>query len=125
MDTVSTTLKAFGESLKLENLTFNEHQVANFDIETMGNLYLESVDEGREALIYLVREVGFASQGVYQKALSLSHVAERNPFVVYVALRGEKDLIFAIRLTAEECDIPHLEQALTHLRQLHDRMMNT
>ncbi len=124
MDNIQQTLTDFGKTLEVDGLAFNENQVVHFNIETVGDLYIQANPEAEEILIYLLKEIPFASKDVYQKALSLGHYQEKNPYPVYVALLGEKGLIFAISLTSSQCDLPSLQTAIEHLTKLHERIAN-
>jgi type III secretion system chaperone SycN len=121
MSNVEATLREFGQSMGIDEVAFNEHGVAHFSIDQIGELYFETCPNGK-CVVYVVREHGHLERGQLVKALELCHLEERNPMPVNVALRGEHEIYFGFRLAEEDFIIPNIEEGIAMLNTLHDRI---
>lgn len=121
MSNVEATLREFGQSMNIEEVAFNEHGVAHFTIDQIGELYVETCPSGKY-IVYIVREHGHLDRDQLVKALELCHLEERNPMPVNAALRGENEICFGFRLAEEDFIIPNIEEGIAMLNALHDRI---
>ncbi|PTY03409.1 hypothetical protein DB346_05875 [Verrucomicrobia bacterium LW23] len=118
MTNANQTLTEFGRSIGIPTLSFT-NGVASLSIDAVGTLYLEEEPDG--VLLYISRELSFATVPKYRKALALCHYRERLPLQVNAGLRGERELTFSTRLEEAAFTVPQLELAVDVLRGLHDR----
>lgn len=115
-------IEEFGRSTGMPGLQANAQDVVSLGVTGVGDLYIESVEE--DAVVYLIRDLPYPTEGIYRAALKFCHPAERLPFPAHAGLRGENRLGFFIRLKPEDQTLPRLEQAIDQLRQLQDRLAN-
>jgi type III secretion system chaperone SycN len=120
MSWLDDTLRQFGQSIGIDNLGFNARGVCCLSLQERGDLYIEKRDE--EVFIYLARKVLYPDEGVFKKALSLSHFRNSWPLPVVAGLRGEDHLIFLTRVGSTECSLPVLEQAIRLVTNLHKQV---
>ncbi|CAM2065495.1 CesT family type III secretion system chaperone [Sulfidibacter corallicola] len=119
MTWVEDTLRTFGESIQLGELTFNDQGVVCLEIEKMGTLYLEQAPG--TVLVYLSREMPPYESGYPAKALAACHFREALPIAVTAAMRGDNHLVFVAQIPEVEFSPPTLDRTLEILAQLHDK----
>lgn len=117
MSWVEQTVAEFGRGLGIDGLRFNEQGVVTLATERMGTLFIERAEQA--VLVYLVQPLDRASGEAYARALDACHWRHNHPFVVSAGLRQETGLLFAVRLTESEFDLPTLERAISLLDELH------
>ncbi len=120
MSTIEQVIAHFGESLGITGLTLPEQGTLNLQIERIGNIYLERGKE--EILLYMTRELSQFSEKILQQALVLCHIDQGHPYHVQIALQDKNTLVFLVRLAEHEVILPVIEQVISLLRELHDKI---
>lgn len=120
MNVFSETLREFARRLGLPPAAAPTGDVAEFDIERLGRLQLEEA-EGR-ALVTLARPFAANRQHGATAALQIAHWRENHPWPLTAGLVGDEWLTLTLAIPLEHFDIPVLEQTLTRLGRLHDRV---
>lgn len=119
---INKTIDNFGKKMGFETLTFNEHKVIHLELETIGDLYLE--DTVSHLLIYLIKKIENPSLKLYQKALTLCHYRQKNPYPTYTGLYEEDKLAFLFKIPYEEISESNLEKSIFLLNNLHEQIAN-
>lgn len=119
---INKTITDFGKKMGFENLAFNEQHVIHLELETIGDLYLEEASP--HLLIYLIKKIENPSLKVYQKALTLCHYKQKNPYPTYTGLYEEDKLAFLIKMPYEEISESNLEKSILFLNKLHEQIVN-
>ena len=122
MSWIDDALADYGRSIGLEPLTFNERGVLCLVFELSGTLFVERLDQG--VLVYLCRELQRPNSAIYARSLDLCHWQRNHPYPVNAALRQDRLLVFAVRLSEEQVSVPTLEQVIQLLGQLHDQIQD-
>lgn len=117
MDWVDETVAAFGQSMGLQHLAFNDHGVVSLTIEGTGVLNLERRDE--TVLLYLARSFDALASGRARRALALAHHREGHPFPLTAGLKGTDALVFLLRIPERAFSLDTLHGGLRHLERLH------
>jgi len=117
MDWIDDTVQEFGHTLGMDELAFDERGLVQLNFETMGALGMEREPDG--VLVYLRRELPHPTADNFRRALTACHHAQNPPFDVQPALQADGKLLFALRIAAEEFQLPTLERALAYLDLLH------
>lgn len=73
-------------------------------------------------LIYLTKQIENLSLNVYQKALTLCHYKQKNPYPTYTGLYEDDKLSFLIRIPYEEISESNLEKAVLFLIKLQEQI---
>ena len=120
MNWVEDTIRDFGRGMGVENLSFNNEGFLCLDIETLGSLFIERIEEA--VIVYLAREIPQHVTGILGKALALCHYREGLPFAVNAAFREENLLIFSVRLSENEVSLPVLERAVDLIMEQHRKV---
>lgn len=118
MTSVHAAIEAFGNSLGIQRLAFNEAGVVRLAFETSGTLSIERV-EG-EVLVFLARRVEPVPDGILERALDLCHFRHGERLRPKVGLGREEELVFWVRASEVTVDVVSIEEALTLLLELHD-----
>jgi type III secretion system chaperone SycN len=118
MTSVAAAIEAFGNSLGLPRLAFNEAGVVRLSFETSGTLSIERIDG--EVLVFLARHVGPAHGDILERALDLCHFRHAERLRPKVGLGREDELVFWVRVPEVAVDVVSIEEALTLLLELHD-----
>jgi type III secretion system chaperone SycN len=119
---INQTINNFGKKMGFENLAFNENNIIHLELESIGDLYLEDV--ARYLLIYLIKKIENPGLKVYQKALTLCHYKQKNPYPTYTGLYEDDKLAFLIRMPHEEISESNLEKSIFFLNKLHEQITN-
>jgi type III secretion system chaperone SycN len=114
------TLRQFGQSIGVEDLSFSAQGVCCLSLQERGDLYIEKRDE--YVFIYLARKVPYANETVFKKALSLSDFRNAWPLPAVSGLQGEDNLIFLTWVKSDQCSLPVLEQAIRFVTNLHKQV---
>lgn len=118
MTSVDAAIEAFGNSLGIPRLAFNEAGVLRLAFETSGKLSIERV-EG-EVLVFLARHVEPARGDILERALDLCHFRHAERLRPKVGLGRDEELVFWVRISEVTVDVVSIEEALTLLLELHD-----
>lgn len=119
---INTTISSFGKKLGFDDLSFNEDKVIHLEIETLGDLFIE--DATPYLLVYLIKEIQDPSLKVYQKALTLCHYKQKNPYATHVALQDDNQIVFLVQMPHEEISESNLEKSILFLYKLHEQLAN-
>jgi type III secretion system chaperone SycN len=117
---VEQTVEAFGRTLAIECLSFDEHGVLQLAIEGCGVFVLEHTADS--VLAYLVRHTSNADRTAYRRALQLCHHSETDLSWLQAALLKDGRLAFATRIPHNEFHLASLESAMTTLTNLHNAL---
>jgi type III secretion system chaperone SycN len=119
MSLSSAVLAEFGQSLGLPDLQWPASGVLALDFDARGALFLE--DRGDDLLVYLVRSITQPDRilTLLKTALQHCHYRQGLPYAVQPALRGDTDLVFAVRLPSRDVTLPELERVMDTLTTLH------
>ena len=120
---IEETVSAFGRSMGLDGLTFNDRGVICLEIEDTGLLYIERPERDGDIVVYLARKMPPGPAGWAKKALSLPHHKNMMPRKVCCGLKGSDVLVFLTRIRPREFVQSELEQAVALLTRLHDEVM--
>ncbi len=120
MDWVEDTVNSFGRNMGIENLAFNENNLVCLDIEKMGTLYIEVLEE--KVLVYLSREIPLHQEIDLKKAMALCHYNEKHPVVVNPCMKDDRQMIFLASIPAADFALPLLENTVNHLDKLHNSL---
>lgn len=108
--------------MEFDDLSFNEDHIIHLELETIGDLFIE--DTPPYLLIYLTKELENPSLKIYQKALTLCHYRQKNPYPTYTGLYEDNKLSFLIRIPNSEISESNLEKAVLFLNKLHEQIAN-
>lgn len=117
---MESTVVAFGQSIGIDNLRPDANNLVSLQFEQRGNFCLEGVDD--TLLVYLIRPVASYQTDIYREALRLCHYRQGHPLAVQAGLRGEEALVFLVRLSEAQCNLPNLERAMDLLTGLHQQV---
>lgn len=112
----------FGKKMGFDDLTFNENNTIHLELETIGDLYIE--DNPPFLLMYLIKKIENPSLKVYQKALTLCHYKQKNPYATFTGLYLEDQLAFLIKIPYESVSESELEKNILFLNNLHEQITN-
>lgn len=119
---INKTIHNFGTKMGFEDLAFNENNVIHLELESIGDLYLE--DAAPYLLIYLIKKIENPSLKLYQRALTLCHYKQKNPYPTSTGLYEEDKLAFLIRIPYDEISESNLEKGILFLNKLHEQIAN-
>ena len=119
---INTTISEFGKILKFDNLSFNEDHIIHLELKSIGDLFIE--DSPPYLLMYLSTQCENLSSKTYQKALTLCHYKQKNPYPTYTGLYEDNKLSFLIRIPYEEISESNLEKAVLFLIKLQNQITN-
>lgn len=120
MNWIHDVLRDFGRSMGIAGLGFDGNTVAGLAFERRGALFVERVDNA--VLVYLARQTLSHDSTWPERALRLTHYREGHPLPIQVGLSGDDTLVFLARLEERAFSLPALEQTVTLLTELHDRI---
>jgi type III secretion system chaperone SycN len=118
MTSVDAAIEAFGNSLGIPRLAFNEAGVLRLAFETSGKLSIERVEGA--VLVFLARHVEPAQGDILERALDLCHFRHAERLRPKVGLGRDEELVFWVRISEVTVDVVSIEEALTLLLELHD-----
>lgn len=117
---INKTISEFGKKMEFDDLSFNEDHIIHLQLETIGDLFLE--DTPPYLLVYLTKQIDNLTSKEYQKALTLCHYKQKNPFPTYTGLYEDNSLSFLVRIPYEEISESNLEKAISFLNKLHEQI---
>ena len=120
---VTQTLHEFGRMLGIDELAFDEQGTVQLAFEQLGVLELECA--GDSTLVCLKRSLRHPDAQTYRRALEICHYDETDFDWLQAALIGEGQLALATRIPHENFQLSNLEQIVTTLGDLHDRLTET
>lgn len=122
MTVTANTLRDFGQTLGLTDLSLSHEGVIVLDMQDRGTLYME---QGKgEMLVYMVREIPPFEEHIFTNALRLCHPDRGHTLTVQAGLRGDDQLVFLVRMPDERFILPEIDRALNLLCDLHDRAVS-
>lgn len=116
---INKTINDFGKKMELDELSFNENNLIHLELDTVGDLFIE--DAQPFLLMYLIKPLERPSLKTYQKALTLCHYKQKNPYPTHTGLLEDNKLAFLIRMPYEEISESNLEKAILFLNNLHEQ----
>lgn len=119
---INKTISEFGKKMEFNDLSFNEDHIIHLELDTIGDLFIE--DTPPYLLVYLIKKLENPSLKIYQKALTLCHYRQKNPYPTYTGLYEDDSLSFLIRIPYEEISESNLEKAILFLNKLHEQITN-
>lgn len=119
-DWIDETVAAFGRSIGIQGLDFDNNGVICLEIERMGVLFMESRDDG--VLVYLARQMSGEANGWEEKALKLCHYKNGWPRQVYCGLTDDDRLVLLTRIPGREFVQAELEGTIALLSKIHDQV---
>lgn len=119
---INSTIDSFGKKMGFDDLGFNENNIIHLELESVGDLYLE--DNAPFLLMYLIKKIENPSLKVYQKALTLCHYKQKNPYPIYTGLYEENQLVFLVRIPYEQISESELEKNILFLNNLQEQITN-
>lgn len=119
---IQKTINDFGKKIGFDDLGFNENNVIHLELETIGDLYLE--DNPPFLLMYLIKKIDNLDLKVYQKALTLCHYKQKNPYSTFTGLYEDDKLVFLIKIPYPQLSESNLEKAISFLNKLHEQITN-
>ncbi|MCD0457867.1 CesT family type III secretion system chaperone [Roseiconus lacunae] len=117
---VAKTLGDFGESIGIDGLVFDPSGAVQLQIGSIGTLGFECTSSA--VLVYLSRPLHQPDEVKLERALRLSDPEQHGDRWQHAALKGDADLIIALRLEEEEFTLQSIESAIGQLGQLHDEV---
>ena len=119
---IDTELEAFGESIGIKNLHFNDKGCIKFSFEQDRTLFLEKSDE--KIYFFIIKEFSLAPLPfhLYEKALTVCKNQQSYPFTIQAIAKTDHDVGFLTSLQDNVCDQPMLNKLFEFLLQKVDSL---
>ena len=119
---IDTELKAFGESMGIKNLHFNDKGCIKFSFEQDRTLFVEKGHE--KIFFYITKEFPLAPLPfhLYERALKDCQNQQSYPFLIQAIAKTDHDVGFLTSLHDNECDQPTLNKVFDFLLQKVDKL---
>ncbi len=111
-------LREFLETLGVDSAAGAVSTSLSLDFENGSSLSLEQTAEDGLLLVLLRPLLPYQGPGAMRAALRMCHFQESLPFPVQPALRGEGDLLFALRLSRGQALLSSLRRAVDLVREM-------
>ncbi|MBP5191681.1 MAG: CesT family type III secretion system chaperone [Opitutales bacterium] len=112
---IDLELKAFGESLGLPHLQFNEQGCLKFLLEQNRAIYMEKVSDWIFFYILKTYDLSPLPYSLYEKALSMLLHHPHAQFSVQAVAKSDHDLGFFTKIHDSACDQPTLYRLWKYL----------
>ena len=112
---IDIELKAFGESIGLQNLQLNENGCLKFILEQNRTVQVEKADDEVFFFILKTFELAPLPYETYEKALALPLQHAHAPFALQAVAKTDHDIGFFTRLRENECDQPTIYKLFKYL----------
>ena len=119
---IDTELKAFGESMGMKDLHFNDKGCIKFSFEQDRTLFLEK--NGETIYFFILKEFPLAPLPfhLYEKALSDCKNQQSYPFTLQAIAKTDHDVGYLTSLQDNECDQPTLYKVFEFLLKKIDEL---
>jgi hypothetical protein len=112
---IDTELKAFGNSIGMHHLRFNEAGCLKLMLGQNRTIFLEKVEEHLFCFIVKTYELSPLPFAIYAKALALPVQYGYAPFPVQAIAKTDHDVGFFTKIPENQCDQPTLYRLLKYL----------
>ena len=119
---IDTELKAFGESMGMKDLHFNDKGCIKFSFEQDRTLFLEK--NGETIYFFILKEFSLAPLPfhLYEKALINCNHQQSYPFTLQAIAKTDHDVGYLTSLQDNECDQPTLYKVFEFLLKKIDEL---
>ena len=118
MSWIDDVLADYGRMLGFETLAFNDDGVVSLRFETLGDLFIEQIDDG--LLLYVTRTYERSELPLFINALSACHWEQNATFATNASQGRDGELIFSVVVPESDVNVPTIERAVADLGKLHD-----
>ena len=112
---IDIELKAFGESIGLQNLQLNENGCLKFILEQNRTVQVEKADNDVFFFILKTFELAPLPYETYEKALALPLQHSHAPFALQAIAKTDHDIGFITKIPDIECDQPTIYKLFKYL----------
>lgn len=118
MSWIDDVIADYGRSLGLPTLELNGTGVASLRFGSLGELFIEQLDEG--VVMYLSQAHERPEPQTFVNAMTACHWDRNPPFSTNASLNGDQNLVFSVTLRESDVDVPTLERTVDYLGKLHN-----
>jgi type III secretion system chaperone SycN len=100
----------FGNRMGFHGLRLNKSGFLRLEIDTIGDFYIEHLENRHEVLFYLLKHFEFPSADLYWQALEMCHEQRGLSSVINPIALDESSVGFLIRETEDACNAVKMGQ---------------
>lgn len=120
---IDETILEFGRTLGIADLRLRENGSLLLNVENIGVVTIELIGEYDDHVsLSLTRVIEEPDASACRRILELCHYREPSPWPVHAAFNSRGGLVFAVRMSPGEFNLPNIHQVLDWLDGLHQQI---